>query len=95
MIMTSKRRYLWQGVAFVSGTAAALCVRRAAVALWRTGRHEDPPIHPAARDVRWGDALIWAISVAVGAAVARVVAERTAAAAWSAATGAAPPSVDD
>jgi hypothetical protein len=35
--------------------------------------------------------MIWAMSVAVGAAVARVVAERTAATAWKAATGAAPP----
>jgi Protein of unknown function (DUF4235) len=91
----SPRRYLWQGVAFGSGTLAALGARRAAVALWRTGRHEDPPIHPAARDVRWHDAMIWAISVAIGTAVARVVAERTAAAAWSAATGAAPPLGDE
>jgi Protein of unknown function (DUF4235) len=90
-----EQRYVWQAVAFVSGAAAAACVRRAAVTLWRTGRHEDPPIHPAARDVSWRDALIWAMSVAVGAAVARVVAERTAAAAWNAATGARPPVIDD
>jgi len=95
MVTASKRRYVWQGVAFLSGTLATMGVRRAAVALWRTRRHEDPPIHPAARDVRWRDAMIWAISVAVGVAVARVVAERTAAAAWSAATGTAPPNVDN
>ena len=38
---------------------------------------------------------IWAISVAVGAAVARVVAERGAATAWEAATGAPPPGLDE
>jgi Protein of unknown function (DUF4235) len=85
------QKYLWRGVALASGAASAALVRQGAVALWRTSQHEDPPSYPGARDVRWRDALIWAISVAVGAAVARVVAERTAAAAWTAATGSAPP----
>jgi hypothetical protein len=87
----TKQRFLWKGIAFGSGAVAALGVRRAAAALWRTGRHEEPPTEPAGRDVRWRDAMIWAVSVGVGAAVARVVAERTAAAAWNAATGSAPP----
>jgi Protein of unknown function (DUF4235) len=85
------QKYLWRAVALVSGAASAALVRQGAIALWRTSQHEDPPTHPGARDVRWRDALIWAVSVAVGAAVARVVAERTAAAAWTAATGSAPP----
>jgi hypothetical protein len=92
---TAKQRILWKGVAFASGTIAAVAVRRAAAAVWRTSRHEDPPTEPAARDVPWRDALIWSASVAVGAAVARVVAQRTAAAAWNAATGSAPPIADD
>jgi hypothetical protein len=92
---TATQRYAWQGVAALSGTAATLGVRRAAAALWRSGRHEDPPTHPAARDVSWRDALVWATSVAVGAAVARVIAERTAATAWKAATGVAPPVAND
>jgi Protein of unknown function (DUF4235) len=85
------QKRLWRVLALVSGAASAALVRQAAVAIWRTSRHEDPPAQPGARDVRWRDALIWTISVAVGAAVARVVAERTAAAAWSAATGSPPP----
>ena len=91
---TTKRRFLWKGIAFGSGTVAALGVRNTAAVLWRTGRHEEPPTEPAGRDVRWRDALIWAVSVSVGAAVARVIAERTAAAAWNAATGSAPPVAD-
>jgi Protein of unknown function (DUF4235) len=85
------QKYLWRLVALMSGAASAAVVRQAAVALWRTSQHEDPPSHPGARDVGWRDALIWAVSVGVGAAVARVVAERGAAAAWTAATGSAPP----
>lgn len=84
-------KLLWRGVALASGVASAVAVRQAAVALWRTTRHEDPPKHPGVRDVRWRDALIWTVSVAIGAAVARVVAERTAAAAWKMATGSSPP----
>ena len=52
-------------------------------------------VGPADRDVGWGDASIWPIAVAVGAAVARVVAERGAAAAWAAAVGSPPPDSGD
>jgi hypothetical protein len=85
------KRLAWQGVAIASGTLAAAAVRRAAVTTWRTTKHEDPPENPAGRDVSWTDALTWTIAVAVGAAVARVVAQRGAAAAWEKATGDPPP----
>jgi hypothetical protein len=88
---TAPKRLAWQGVAAASGTLAALAVRRAAVTTWRSTKHEDPPENPAARDVGWREALMWATSVAVGAAVARVVAQRGAAAAWERATGDPPP----
>jgi hypothetical protein len=88
--MTAKER-AWQGVALASGMLAATLVRRAAVTTWRTAKHEDPPENPVARDVGWSDALTWAIAVGVGAAVARVVAQRGAAAAWEHATGDPPP----
>jgi hypothetical protein len=89
--MRKPKELLWQGVALASGTVAATLVRRAAVTMWRTTKHEDPPENPIARDVPWRDALTWAIAVGVGAAVARVVAQRGAAAAWERATGDPPP----
>jgi Protein of unknown function (DUF4235) len=89
------QRILWRLTALAAGTAAASAVRAIASLTWRTTRHEEPPANPAARGVKWRDALIWAISVAVGAAVARVVAERGAATAWEAATGAPPPGLDE
>jgi hypothetical protein len=85
------QKYLWRGIALASAAASAALVRQLAATLWRTSQHDDPPSHPAARDVRWRDAMVWAISVAVGAAVARVVAERGAGAAWTKATGSEPP----
>jgi hypothetical protein len=83
-------RRLWQLVALGAGVAAAALVRGAAVLVWRKGRHEDPPVHPSARGVSLADALLWAVSLAVGAAVSKVFAER-AAAEWQKATGSPPP----
>ena len=88
------QRILWRVVALGAGAAATAAIRALASAAWRTTRHEEPPANPAARSVPWRDALIWAISVAVGAAVARVVAERGAATAWEAATGSPPPGLE-
>jgi hypothetical protein len=44
-----------------------------------------------ARNVSWQRALAWSISLAVGVGMARVVAERSAAAAWSKVTNSPPP----
>lgn len=85
------QRRAWQAIAFAAGALAAAGVRQVAVASWRARTHDDPPIHPSARGVRVRDALIWAVSLAVGAAVAKVLAERVAAAGWEKATGAPPP----
>ena len=89
--MPKPKQLAWQGVAATTGALAAIAVRRVAVTTWRTTKHEDPPENPVARDVSWPDALTWAIAVAIGAAVARVVAQRGAAAAWERATGEAVP----
>lgn len=89
------RRRMWDFIAFASGAAAGTAFRWGMTAVWRASRHEDPPANPASRGVRWRDALVWSVSLAVGAAVSRVVAQRGAAAAWQAATGARPPGLDD
>ena len=89
------QRRLWEAFAFVSGAAAAAACRKAMTSLWRVSRDQDPPENPAARSVRWRDALIWSISLGVGASVSRLVAQRGAAAAWQAATGSQPPGLDD
>jgi hypothetical protein len=88
------KRLTWQVVSAASGALAALAVRQVGMTLWRRQRHVDPPRHPADHTVSWADALIWATSAAVGTAVARVVAQRGAAAAWTAATGTPPPDLD-
>ena len=86
-------RRVWRVAATLSGMLAAMAVRRVAVTTWRTTKHEDPPENPAAGDVGWREALTWAVAIGVGAGVARVVAQRGAAAAWERATGDPPPIV--
>lgn len=88
-------RRAWQVVAMLSGAAAALATRQLMTAAWRATQHEDPPVHPNARDVRLRDALTWAVSAAVGSAVTRVLAERAAASGWESVTGTPPPELDD
>ena len=85
--MRNQKERVWQGVALVSGTLAAMLVRRVAVMTWRTTKHADPPENPVAKNVGWRDALTWAVAVGVGAGVARVIAQRGAAAVWERATG--------
>jgi hypothetical protein len=89
------KRRLWELSALVAGGVAAAACRKAMTALWRVSRHGDPPGNPASRHVRWRDALVWSISLGVGAAVSRLVAERGAAAAWQAAVGSRPPGLDE
>ena len=87
----SVERRVWQGLAVLSGAAAAMATRRAMTMTWRAVRHEDPPLHPSDRGVQLTDAVTWAIATAVGMAVSRVLAERAAASGWRSVTGAPPP----
>jgi len=83
-------RRLWQLTSVLAGAAAALLVRKLARTAWRAQRHEASTVFDADRSVELRDALIFAAAVGAGTAVARLVAQRTAARAWEAATGAPP-----
>lgn len=85
------QRRVWRFIVLAAGVLSAAAVRQLAVASWHALRRDEPPVHPSQRHVRLRDALTWAVSIAVGAAVAKVLAERVAAAGWEKATGAAPP----
>ncbi len=82
---------VWQATALGVGALTTAGVRAVASRAWRASKDEDPPAHPTGRDVRLRDALVWGVALAVGAAVARVLAERLAAAGWEKALGAPPP----
>jgi Protein of unknown function (DUF4235) len=87
-----RREIAWKAVSVAAGAVAAAAARRAAVTAWEKARHEPAPTGPATRERSWPEALVFAVAVATGVAMARVVAERTAAVAWERATGSSPPS---
>ncbi len=78
----------------LSGAAAGAATRTLLRAAWRTTRGGDPPTNPAAPGTKWSEALIWAASSGVALAVTRLVAQRGAAEAWKARTGAYPPGLE-
>jgi hypothetical protein len=82
---------VWKMSAAGLGLVAAAGVRKAMTFAWRQARKHDPPDDPSSPDTSWGEALGWTIAMAVGVGVARLLAERGAAAGWEKATGARPP----
>jgi hypothetical protein len=84
------KTYGWKVIALGSGALAGFVTQRLLGMVWKTARDVDPPL-PANRRSSWSDALAWATATGVGAAVARLVALRTAARVWEAATHELPP----
>ncbi len=88
------RRVLWKIVGAVSGIAAGGATRSLLRAGWRKTKGGDPPTNPAAPGTRWSEAIGWAAASGVAMAVTRMVAQRGAAEAWKAQTGAYPPGLE-
>jgi hypothetical protein len=81
----------WRAVSYLAGAAAGLITQRTLEPAWKGLRRGTPP--PAAADRRssWVEALSWAVATGVGMGVTRLVAVRSAAAVWEAATHEVPP----
>jgi hypothetical protein len=82
---------VWKIAAAGAAVAAGLVVRKILVTIWRSARKSDPPADAGDLSAPFGEVLGWAMATAVGAAVAKVVAQRGAAAGWEKATGHRPP----
>jgi hypothetical protein len=87
-------RNLWRLVALGSGALAGVAVRQALQRGWRRVKRAAPPENPAARRVRWGDALAWTVATSAAVGVAQLVAERGAAAGWRRVRGRYPEGLD-
>jgi len=74
---------LWTGVAGLAAMGAGLAAKPMVEWLWRRLNRGDPVGEPASRDVRWRDALLWAVVTGATVGVMRLVAQRGAAAAWA------------
>jgi len=79
----------------LAGGASAFATRRAIRAAWKGVKGGEPPSNPAARSTSWPEAIGWAAASGVALAVARLVAQRGAAAAWKAKTGSYPRALEE
>lgn len=66
----------WTGVALAATTLAAVGLRKGLKQGWRELEGKDPPMDPAASDVSWREALLWAVMAGAAGGVGRVLARR-------------------
>ena len=81
----------WRVVSFGAGALAALVTRRVLAMVWNQFVAVPPPEQLADRRVPWIPALSWAVATGVGIGVMNLVAQRSVATVWEAATHETPP----
>jgi hypothetical protein len=85
----------WKGFSLGAGLATTWVVRTALTGLWKArSGGDDPPTNPADRSTGWVAALTWGAALGAGTGVFRVIANRSAAAAWEQATDEPPPGIE-
>jgi len=89
--MSFAKKYGWKAVTVGVGAVTGLVTQRILEVIWKVLRGSMPPKVAADRRSSWADALIWAVATGTGAAVARLLAMRSAAVLWEAAVHEPPP----
>ena len=85
------KKLAWKVLNYGVGMAAALATRQVLRVGWTSITNTSAPPDPGDRKVPLSDALIWMVAAGVGMGISRVIAVRTAATVWEAATDEAPP----
>lgn len=95
-IGSTVEKIAWKAAVAGAAIGSGLIVRKLLAFIWKAARKgSNPPVNPAAPGTQWGEAIGWTFATAAGIAVARLVAERGAAAGWQKATGHLPPGLED
>lgn len=85
----------WKLLGGASAAVAAALTRKVVERIYQAGTGEEPPENPVAPQVPLRQAIIWAALSGLAVGLARLLVERTAAAAWVRARGELPPGVED
>lgn len=85
------QQVLWKAWSTLAAVGAGLATRSLVQKAWTSRTGEDPPENPGDPSVDWHQALAWSAGLGVGVGVARTLAARGAAQAWTKATGDLPP----
>jgi hypothetical protein len=85
------------GYKIMAGAGAAVgtsVARKALDKTWKKATGKEPPANPEHPDVRWSEAVTWAVGSAAIAALVRLLMQRRVAATWRRASGELPPGLD-
>jgi len=93
--MPDRKALSWKAVSYGAGAIAAFATRQTLTMLWNQFADAPAPKQPADRRVPWVSALSWAVATGVGVSVMNLVAQRSAATVWEAATHETPPSLQE
>ena len=85
------QKTLWKAWSTLAAVGAGLATRNLVQKAWTNQTGEEPPQNPGDPSVDWHQALAWSAGLGVGVGVARTMAQRGAAKAWTKATGNLPP----
>ena len=85
------QRTLWKAWSTLAAVGAGLATRSLVQKVWTSRTGDEPPENPGDPSVDWHEALAWSAGLGVGVGVARTLAQRGAASAWTKATGELPP----
>jgi hypothetical protein len=91
--MPDRKTLSWKALSLGAGAIATLVTRRALGVLWQQLAKAPAPEPVADRRISWVPALSWAVATGVGVSVMNLVAQRSAATVWEAATHETPPPV--
>ncbi len=89
--MPGRKALTWKAVSYAAGAIAALATRRVFTLAWNQVADSEAPTEFADRRIPWSSALSWAVATGVGVSVMNLVAQRSAATVWEAATHETPP----
>jgi hypothetical protein len=90
----SRKEIAWKAVTYGTGALTTIVTQRVLSSAWSRVGNTPPPDNPADRRTNMLPALTWAVATGVGIGVTRLIALRSAARVWEAATNELPPSVE-
>ncbi|HEX6309466.1 MAG TPA: DUF4235 domain-containing protein [Longimicrobiales bacterium] len=89
--MEIDRDTAWTAVAASAAALGGVLVRQGLNRAWKLAMQEDPPEDPSSREVTWRNAILWTVASGVVIGLGRLLARRSAAAAWERWTERRPP----
>ena len=93
--MSGVGKVVYKVLGIGGGLMAAKVARSVLDKGWARTKGGEPPRNPVVPGTSWSEAVTWAVASGVAVAIARLLATKGIASAWSKTTGHLPPGVED